>query len=86
MASAGFLIIFAMVNLANWRQANDIGSSQMIAALGVVACLAALAALIWYTLSDTPAQVLVLVGMLAAAFILEGAYRLYRRGKPLNLS
>lgn len=86
MASAGFLIIFAMVNMANWRKANEIGSNRIIAALGVVACSAALAALIWYTLNDDPAQVLILVGMLAAAFILEGAYRWYRHGKPLKLS
>ncbi len=85
MASAGFLIIFAMVNLVNFKLSEDVDSNRIIAGLGVVACVLALTALVGYTLSDTPAQVLVLVGMIALAFIIEGAYQVFRNGKLKNL-
>ena len=78
MGSAGFLIIFAMVNLANFAKAKEVSSSRVIAGLGVLACVLALAALIWHTLSNAPAQMFVLVGMLVIAFVIEFAYRLRR--------
>ena len=86
MASAGFLVIFAMVNLANFVKAKEIGSNRLVAGLGVVACVLALAALVGYTLSNAPVQVLVLAGMIAIAFVMEGAYRLLSRGKARRLT
>lgn len=85
MGSAGFLIIFAMVNLANFTKSKEINSNQLIAGLGVLACILALLALIWYTLTNDPAQIFVLIGMIAIAFIIEGVYRLFRSGKTRQL-
>jgi len=85
MGSAGFLIIFAAVNLANFTKAKAVNSSRLIAGLGVVACLGALAALVWYTLTNAPSQIFVLVGMIAIAFVIEGAYRAFRSGKKRHL-
>lgn len=85
MGSAGFLIIFAMVNLANYTKHKDVGSHRLVAGAGVLACLGALAALILQTLANTPAQVLVLVGMLAIAFVIEAVYRRSRRRKGRSL-
>lgn len=84
MASASFLVIFAMVNLANFVKSKEISSNRWIAVLGVIACVLALIALILNTLSTSPAQILVLIGMIAIAFAIEGMYRLFR-GIPKNL-
>ncbi|MCA9915751.1 MAG: amino acid permease, partial [Anaerolineae bacterium] len=86
MGSAGFLIIFAMVNLANFRKSSEINSNRMIAGLGVLACVLALLALIAYTISNSPNQILVLIGMGLLAFIIEGIYQMATSGKVRKLS
>lgn len=83
MGSAGFLIIFAMVNLANYTKSKEIDSSRLIAGLGVLACALALLALILHTLTNAPAQIFVLIGMIAIAFVIEGAYQMFQRGNYL---
>jgi amino acid transporter len=75
MGSAGFLLIFAAVNGANWRLAALIGSSRWLAGLGLLACLGALAGLIWQRLTSNPAEIFVLVIMLVISFIIEALYR-----------
>jgi amino acid transporter len=80
MGSAGFLLIFAVVNGANVRLADKTGSRRWISILGVILCLSALASLIHYTIQQAPSHVWVLVAMLALAFAVEAAYRLWRRG------
>ena len=45
-SSAGFLLVFAMVNLANERLADQTGSRRWLGVLGAGACLAALAAML----------------------------------------
>jgi amino acid transporter len=75
MGSAGFLLIFAAVNAANVRLHRKTGSRVWISALGVVACLVAFGALVWRIAKHNPANIWLLVIMLAAAFALEGAYR-----------
>jgi hypothetical protein len=79
MASACFLIIFAAVNLANWRTAREIGSNRAIALAGFLACIAALVALLLHTLQQSPAHLWALVGMVALALAIEGAYVLFLR-------
>lgn len=81
MGSAGFLIIFAMVNLANFTKHREAHSNRLIAGLGVLACVLALVALVLHTLADSPTRLLVLIGMIAIAFLIEGAYRLFRPRK-----
>ena len=72
MGSAGFLLIFAVVNAANFAKAQEIHSSRVIAGLGVAACLLALGALVWHTLQNSPGQLWVLVIMVSIAFVVEG--------------
>ena len=74
MGSAGFLIIFAIVNAANFVKSKEIDSTKWIAGLGVAACLFALVILVVYTFKTEPSQVMVLVVMVAIAFAIEGAY------------
>ncbi|MCB2193869.1 MAG: APC family permease [Deltaproteobacteria bacterium] len=75
LGSAGFLIIFAAVNAANLRLAQETKAMPWLAALGLVGCLVALVAMIWQSISDDPSRAWVLVGLLGGALALEGAYR-----------
>ena len=79
LGSAGFLLIFAAVNLANLRQAQQTGSRPWVPAAGALACLAALGALIWQTTRTAPGKLWVLAAMLALAVLVEGSYRLAKR-------
>lgn len=85
MGSAGFLLIFAAVNGANARLAERTGSRRWLSLAGVALCLGALGCLLWQTLIDHPARVLVLVGMLGLAFFIELGFRLVT-GRKLNPS
>lgn len=72
MGSAGFLIIFAAVNLAEARTARERGSAAWISVLAAIACGAALVALVSYS---SPGAVLVLGVMVALSFGIEVLFR-----------
>lgn len=78
LGSAGFLLIFAAVNVANARDAARTNSRGWISSLGAVACLLALAALVWQTAQTTPMKLWTLVVMLGLAALIEGSYRLVK--------
>ncbi len=84
LGSAGFLLIFAAVNAANARHAPHTGSRGWISVCGAVACLIALAALIWQTAITAPVKLWVLAAMLALALAIEGGYRLTKRELRLH--
>ncbi len=75
MGSAGFLLIFAAVNAANIRLAKETESHKWLSALGLLACLSALGALIWQTLLNWPQHIWVLVIMIVLAVVIEVAYQ-----------
>ncbi|MEZ4519326.1 MAG: APC family permease [Chloroflexota bacterium] len=79
MGSAGFLIIFAIVNAANFAQADKVGSRRWLAGLGVLACLGALGVLVWRTVQTNPSEVLILVGMVGLASLIEGLYLRFKK-------
>lgn len=79
LGSGGFLIIFAAVNGANLRRADETGGHRGLAALGTVGCLVAFGAMIWQTISDDPSKLWVVVGMFGGSALLEGVYRLFVR-------
>ena len=68
MGSAGFLIIFAAVNVAEAWTARERGSAAWISALAAVACTAALVALV---ANSTVGSDLVLALMVALSFGIE---------------
>ncbi len=76
MGSAGFLLIFAAVNLANVRMAKQTASHGWISGLGTVACLGALLALLWQTATTSPQQLWVLGLMVGLAVVIEAGYRI----------
>jgi amino acid transporter len=76
MGSAGFLLIFAAVNAANLKLAQDTGSIRWLSLLGILLCLGALASLIGYTAVNSPAQLWILAVMAGAALAIEISFRL----------
>jgi len=75
MGSAGFLLIFAAVNAANVRLHRHTQSRLWVSALGTLACLGAFGTLVWQRARAAPAELLVLVVMVAVSFSIEAAYR-----------
>jgi uncharacterized protein len=72
MGSAGFLIIFAVVNAAEARTASGRGSSAWVSIVAAVACACALAALIS---RSSPVEVSFLAAMIVLSFGIEAAFR-----------
>lgn len=77
MGSAGFLLIFFAVNLANLRLAKQTESRAWISAAGMLACGLALVALCWQVWQDTATRshLWILVAMVGASLLLEVSYR-----------
>lgn len=84
MGSAGFLLIFAAVNLANARMHRYTKSKQWISLLGAGICLVAVGMLIWFALQTDPQTVWVLIFMVGVAIGLEVIYYLLNK-RPLHL-
>ncbi len=78
MGSAGFLIVFAAVNLAAVRLVGGSRARIALSLIGAVACIGSLATLIAYAATHTPGQLGVLGGLLAAAVVGEGVVRRFR--------
>ncbi len=81
MGSAGFLLVFFAVNLANVRLARQTESRAWISLLGTLACGLALLALCWqvWSVPETRPHLWILVGMVLGSLALE---LLYRAVKP----
>jgi amino acid transporter len=78
MGSAGFLVIFAAVNLAHKRLGAKNRLTTITAVAGATACLASLAALVTYAATHIPAQLGVLGGLITGAVIGETLLRPHR--------
>jgi amino acid transporter len=81
MGSAGFLLIFAAVNLAVLRFRTPL-ASKLLAVAGAVACLVALAAMTAYAATAMPDNLWVLSALLLGAVVVEGLVRW--RGRTTN--
>ena len=77
MASGIFLIVFALVNLANTLQCKETGSSRLLALFGVLMCLAAFFALMAHVIQNNPLQLWILFSLIALAGLLEGGYIIF---------
>ncbi|MEJ2655996.1 MAG: APC family permease [Desulfobacterales bacterium] len=77
MGSAGFLLIFMAVNIANMRLAGATGSRAWISGLGALACGIAFVALCWQVWKEpaTRSQLWILAGMISSSFVIEVTYR-----------
>ena len=75
MGSSGFLLIFAAVNIANFRMAGKTGSNRWVSLAGGIVCMIALVILIVQRATTSPMELLVLVVMIAVSFGIEILYR-----------
>jgi len=75
MGSAGFLLIFAAVNYANYKLFKKTHSRRPVALAGMLVCLAALGILIWQRATVAPSQIWVLIIMVGLSFGIEVVYR-----------
>lgn len=82
MGSTAFLIVFAAVNYANYKLRREANSSAALALLGVLLCLVAFVAVVYYTFTTEPLTVLVLVAMLVVSFAVEIVLFLLRDQGP----
>ncbi len=84
MGSAGFLIIFMVVNIANGQLRKKTKSRLWIPMLGSIVCFLALVALIWQTALTAPAKILVLVFLVGVSFLIEIIYRYFTQREIKN--
>jgi amino acid transporter len=75
MGSAGFLLIFAAVNLANAKLHTHTRSKPWISYIGMFACLGALGTLLWQQTTANPAQLWIFLGLIILSILIEGIYR-----------
>lgn len=84
--SVGFLLIFAIVNLAGFKLCKHTESNAIIPLMGFVACLVAMTALIIQHFSVSHLDVYIAVGIIVFCFVGEWIYKTEeaaRKGKPL---
>lgn len=75
MGSAGFLLIFAAVNFANFRLHKKTFSKKWISLVGSFGCIVALGVLVWQSKITSPENIWIFVIMVSAAFVIEIIYR-----------
>ncbi len=82
--SAGFLLIFGMVNLANYRLAHKVNASKTLAMAGFILCMMALTALTIQQFETNPEGAITGLSIIFSAFILEWIYKKYdKKTKPV---
>jgi hypothetical protein len=79
IGSAGFLLIFTAVNIANVVVSQQTQSQRWLSWLGALACLGALIALLWQIEMQTPLKILFLAATLGISVGVESLYRFLRR-------
>ncbi|HKK05514.1 MAG TPA: APC family permease [Gammaproteobacteria bacterium] len=77
LGSAGFLLLFAAVNLANVRLSRHTGARRWPSVIGVIACLGAVIALLYHTFEADRGGLWILGTMVGGAFLIEAGYRRY---------
>jgi amino acid transporter len=79
IASAGFLLIFTIVNAGAYRLAERIGGRKFIFLLALLFSFGALLTLLVHTFEDNPRAVFVFLSFIAAAVLFELSYGCYYR-------
>jgi amino acid transporter len=83
LGSVGFLLIFAAVNGANARLADETESKRWLSLFGLGLCLCALASLLWQTANRSPHQFWIPFAMIGLAFLIEAIFRVYTE-RPIS--
>ena len=77
MGSAGFLLIFAGVNIANAKLSTQTKSIKIISYIGAGLCIGALVSLLWQTITTNINHLWILIGMIVLSVSIEGSFRLF---------
>jgi amino acid transporter len=75
MGSAGFLIIFAAVNLANAKLSSHTKGMRGLSYIGMITCLGALGTLLWQRVTTASDELLIFAALLILSVAIEGIYR-----------
>ena len=81
MGSAGFLLIFAGVNLANAKLSEQTKSIKTVSYIGAGLCIGALVSLLWQTIITEIYHLWIFIGMIVLSVSIEGAFRLFSKRK-----
>ena len=75
MGSAGFLLIFTVVNIANIRLYKKTKSRRWISIVGAIACFSAFCFLIVERSLSSPLNIVILIVMIGSSFAIEVLYK-----------
>ena len=79
MGSAGFLLIFTGVNLANAKLSELTKSKKTISYIGAGLCIGALISLLWQTISTDVNHLWIFIGMIVLSVSIEATFRIFSR-------
>ncbi len=82
--SLGFLLIFAFVNLANFRLYKETASNRWISLTAAIFCFMSIFVLIWYNLDKSPQNLISAFTVLLGTFLLEAVYVFYKKRRLEN--
>ncbi len=75
--SAGFLFIFAIVNLIGYKKSKELNSKKWIHSIGFILCVIAFFTLIVQQFSENRTGVIISLSIIAFSFLMEYAYKKY---------
>ena len=84
IASAGFLLIFAIVNISAFKLAKEIKANRLILFFSILCSLLALITLLFHTYSSNPKAVVVFMAFIVFSISFEWLYGRLVRGHFLN--
>jgi len=79
--SAGFLLIFAIVNIANYKLAKQTKSMKWVSLLGALLCIAALTALMYQQFTSNYTGAVVGLSIIIISYIMEFIYKKINKNK-----
>ncbi len=84
IASAGFLLIFAIVNISAFKLAKEIKANRLILFFSILCSVLALITLLFHTYSSNPKAVVVFIAFIVFSLFFEWLYGKLIRGHFLN--
>jgi amino acid transporter len=84
IGSAGFLLIFLLVNISAYRLRETISANRVITILSSVFAFAALATLLLHTYTSNPFAIMIFMGFIIISVFFEVFYGRYVRGQIFN--
>ena len=79
MGSAGFLLIFAGINLANAKLSEQTKSLKTVSYIGAGLCIGALISLLWQTITTNVNHLWIFIGMIILSVSIEASFRLFSK-------